>query len=97
LILSANADTQIHTKPEESQIAQKISGTVFREKTQNRLVVCIHIDRVCVVYNKGAEGEIMKSFQILALFLCVLVASHSWIQAETNKDEDALKKQIEEL
>jgi septal ring factor EnvC (AmiA/AmiB activator) len=39
----------------------------------------------------------MKKFQILTLFLCVLVVSQSWIQAETNKDEDALKKQIKEL
>ncbi len=39
----------------------------------------------------------MKKFQILAIFLCVLVASLSWIQAETDKDEDSLKKQIEEL
>lgn len=39
----------------------------------------------------------MKKFQILAIFLCVLVASLSWIQAETDKDEDSLKTQIKEL
>lgn len=39
----------------------------------------------------------MKKFQILAIFLCVLVASLSWIQAETDKNEDSLKKQIKEL
>ena len=39
----------------------------------------------------------MKKFQILVLFLCVLVVLHSWIQAETNKNEDDLKKQIREL
>lgn len=39
----------------------------------------------------------MKKLQILTLFLCVLVVSQSWIQAETNKDEDSLKKQIKEL
>jgi len=39
----------------------------------------------------------MKKFKMLAIFLCVLVASLSWIQAETNKDEDSLKKQIKEL
>lgn len=39
----------------------------------------------------------MKKFHILAIFLCVLVASLSWIQAETDKDEDSLKKQIKEL
>ncbi len=39
----------------------------------------------------------MKKFKILTIFLCVLVASLSWIQAETDKDEDSLKKQIKEL
>jgi len=39
----------------------------------------------------------MKKFQILSIFLCVLVASLSWIQAETDKNEDSLKTQIKEL
>ncbi|MGD8536658.1 MAG: hypothetical protein PVF66_12485 [Candidatus Aminicenantes bacterium] len=39
----------------------------------------------------------MKKFQILAIFLCVLLASLSWIQADTNNEEDSLKKQIKEL
>ena len=39
----------------------------------------------------------MKKFKILAIFLCVLVASLTWIQAETDKNEDSLKKQIKEL
>lgn len=39
----------------------------------------------------------MKKFKILAIFLCVLVASLSWIQAETDENEDALKKQVKEL
>ncbi len=39
----------------------------------------------------------MKKLPILVLFLCVLVVSQSWIQADTNREDEDLKKQIKEL
>ena len=52
--------------------------------------------RICVVYNKSAKGESMKKLKILAVFLCVLLASTAWVQTETDTDEN-LSKQIKEL